>query len=280
MIPRSWLFVPADDSARLAKAAGRGADALIIDLEDGVAPSAKDQARRNLIEFLEQPRPTTAPALWVRVNSDPVMLEADLVAAVRPGLAGVVVAKAEDPEIIRSVAARLADSGLGELGLMPLIETGRAVFTMADIAAVPGVTHLQVGEADLRADLNVTFGPGETELLLVRQKAVVICAAFGLPAPIAPVSVEFRDLDAFREGTQQLARMGYVGRSCIHPAQVAVVNEEFTPSADELKRARDLITRADEAANAGLGVFVDDDGRMVDEAIVRGARRIVALGTP
>lgn len=280
MIPRSWLYVPADDPVRLAKAAGRGADALIIDLEDGVAPNAKPRAREHLADFLTTSTDSGVPALWVRVNSDPELLEEDLVAALRPGLSGIVMAKAESPGLINSVAERLRSSGLGELGLMPLIETGLAVFSVADLASVPGVTHLQVGEADLRADMHITFGPDESELLLVRQRVVIVCAALGLPAPIAPVSVEFRDLDVFRAGTQRLARMGYVGRACIHPAQVAIANEEFTPTAAELEQARQLISQADDAAAAGRGAFVDADGRMVDEAIIRSARRIVNLGTP
>ena len=277
MIPRSWLYVPADDAGRLAKAAGRGADALIIDLEDGVAPSAKDAARKNLASFMD-----SAPegvAIWVRVTSDPDGLARDLSVALHPRLNGIVLAKAESVEQLEFVAEKLQALPGEARGLMPLIETGRAVFSVADLASVAGVTQLQVGEADLRADLGVTFGEDESELLLVRQRVIIVTAAFGLLPPVAPVSVEFRDLAAFRTSTERLARMGFVGRACIHPAQIDISHEVFTPSAEELTAAKSLIQAAEAAAREGRGAFTDDDGRMVDEAVVRHARRVLQMGS-
>lgn len=276
MIPRSWLYVPADDAQRLAKAATRGADALILDLEDGVAPAQKESARANLISFLAD-----APdgvALWVRVTSEPAGLEADLQACLVERLDGIVLAKAEDPAQVADVAGRLRSLPGPARGLMPLIETGRAVFSVADIAAVDGVTQLQVGEADLRADLGVTFGPDESELLLVRQRIVIVSSALDLLPPVAPVSVEFRDLEAFRVGTQRLARMGFVGRACIHPAQIEISHEVFTPTADDIAAAQALVDAASAAAAEGRGAFTDESGRMVDEAIVRQARRVLQMG--
>lgn len=277
MIPRSWLYVPADDAGRLAKAAGRGADALIIDLEDGVAPSAKDAARKNLASFMD-----SAPegvAIWVRVTSDPDGLARDLSVALHPRLNGIVLAKAESVEQLEFVAEKLQALPGEARGLMPLIETGRAVFSVADLASVAGVTQLQVGEADLRADLGVTFGEDESELLLVRQRVIIVAAALGLLPPVAPVSVEFRDLAAFRTSTERLARMGFVGRACIHPAQIDISHEVFTPSAEELTAAKSLIQAAEAAAREGRGAFTDDDGRMVDEAVVRHARRVLQMGS-
>lgn len=277
MIPRSWLYVPADDAGRLAKAAGRGADALIIDLEDGVAPSAKDAARKNLASFMD-----SAPegvAIWVRVTSDPDGLARDLSVALHPRLNGIVLAKAESVEQLEFVAEKLQALPGEARGLMPLIETGRAVFSAADLASVAGVTQLQVGEADLRADLGVTFGEDESELLLVRQRVIIVTAALGLLPPVAPVSVEFRDLAAFRTSTERLARMGFVGRACIHPAQIDISHEVFTPSAEELTAAKSLIQAAEAAAREGRGAFTDDDGRMVDEAVVRHARRVLQMGS-
>lgn len=275
MIPRSWLYVPADDSNRLAKAVGRGADALIIDLEDGVAPSAKMQARANLREFLNS-APAT-PAIWVRVTSEPSELQHDLDACLHDRLDGIVLAKAENPRQIREVAHQLASLTGAARGLMPLIETATAVLDLSNIAGVPGVTQLQIGEADLRADLGVTFGPDESELLLVRQQVVLASAARALLPPVAPVSIEFRDLAKFREGTERLARMGFIGRACIHPAQLEVAHDVFTPSEQEAAAARELINAAEAAARAGKGAFTDQAGRMVDEAVIRSARRTISL---
>ncbi len=275
MIPRSWLFVPADDADRLAKAATRGADALIVDLEDGVAPKSKDIARANLEAFLAGLNDDLE--VWVRVSSEPNALESDLAAALHANLAGLVLAKAESPDQLGAVATRLHALPGAPRGLMPLIETAQAAVAMSTIAGCSGVTQLQIGEADLRADLGVTLGDDESELAWVRQQAVVISAASRLLPPVAPVSVEFRDLDAFRISTERLARMGFLGRACIHPAQIAVTHEVFTPTQAQIDDARALVRTADEAASQGQGVFVDSDGRMVDEAIIRSARRVLAL---
>lgn len=276
MINRSWLFVPSDDEARLQKSTTRGADAIIIDLEDGVAPSQKDAARLILGRFLDE-----APAdaqLWVRISSEEPAFTSDMAVALHERVNGIVLAKAESVAQISDVATRLAKLPGPTRGLVPLIETAGAVMRMEAIASVNGVSGLQFGEADLSADLGVTSGPDDLEFLYVRQRAVVVSAACGLQAPVAPVSVNFKNLDAYRRNTEQLARMGFLGRACIHPAQVAVVNEVFTPSAEDVAAAMAVITQAEEAAAAGRGVFVDADGRrMGDEAVVRSARRVLAL---
>ena len=111
----------------------------------------------------------------------------------------------------------------------------------------------------------------------MRSSVVLASAAAGIEPPVGPVSTNFRDLDALRHSTEALARLGYLGRACIHPAQAAVVNEVFTPSAEVVESARALIERYDAAVAAGEGVFTDDSGRMVDLAVVRQARRALAL---
>ena len=134
--------------------------------------------------------------------------------------------------------------------------------------------RLQVGEADLRADLGVTPGADERELLCARSQVVLASAAAGIAPPVAPVSTELprpRRVRARRPSA--LARLGFVGRACIHPAQVAVVNEVFTPSPEAVERARLLLA---EFGGAGRAVGVDADGRMVDEAVLRQARTVLA----
>ena len=145
-----------------------------------------------------------------------------------------------------------------------------------EIAAVPGVVRLQVGETDLAADLGF-LGVDDLAWDAIRVQTVIVSAAAGIGAPVAPVSTEFRDLDAFAASTRALAARGYVGRACIHPAQVAVANEVFMPAPDEVQRARRLVQTYDDALAEGRGVIVGDNGRMIDEAVVRNARRIIAL---
>jgi citrate lyase subunit beta/citryl-CoA lyase len=139
------------------------------------------------------------------------------------------------------------------------------------------VQRLQVGEADLKADIGVELGDDQRELLYVRSHVVLVSAAAGIDPPVGPVDTNFKDVEALKTSTEAVKRMGYLGRACIHPAQAAVVNEVFTPSAEEVAEARDLIERFDAAMAAGDGVCLDARGRMVDEAVVRQARRLLSL---
>jgi citrate lyase subunit beta/citryl-CoA lyase len=279
-VARSYLYVPGDRQEMLAEAATRGADALILDLEDAVAPACKDWAREAVRAFLHDP--PVGPALWARVNPGSAALP-DLDAVIAPTLAGVCLAKAESAIEVTALADALREfegrRGIapGTVAIVPLLESASAVTRIDEIAAVPRVSRLQVGEADLMADLGVELGPDERELHWVRSRAVLASAAAGIAPPVASVSANFRDANALRESTLALKRLGYYGRACIHPAQVAVVNDVFTPTAQELARARKTVDGYEAALAASEGVFVDTDGRMVDIAIVRAARRLLEL---
>jgi len=285
--PRSHLYVPGDRADVLAKALGRGADALLIDLEDAVAPAAKNEARRIVADFLAAQAnaagdPGSLVQLWVRVNPGSVALQ-DIAAVASPALAGFCVAKTESADEVRAAAdaCAAAEEALslpsGHFALAPLLESASAVLDARAIAsASERVARLQVGEADLRADIGVELGADERELLFVRSSVVLASAAAGIEPPVGPVSTNFTDLDALRESTLALKRLGYRGRACIHPAQAAVVNEVFTPGEDEVTRAARLVELFDEAISRGDGVFTDDNGRMVDIAVIRAARRTLS----
>ena len=286
VIPRSYLYVPGDAPDKLAKALTRGADALIVDLEDAVAPAAKDSARAAVRAWLAgRPPAGEGPEIWVRVNPG-VPGHEDVRAVVCPALTGVMAAKTESAAELAELDAVLADaeSAAGmrhrAVRVVPLLESGAAVLRAEEIARGPRVERLQVGEADLAADLGVTVGPDEREMDHVRSHVVLVSAAVRIGPPVAPVSTNFRDLDALRDSTRALARRGFVARACIHPAQLAVVNEVFTPSREEADAARDLVARFEDAITAGSGVAVSATGRMVDEAVVRQARRVLQRVRP
>jgi citrate lyase subunit beta/citryl-CoA lyase len=134
---------------------------------------------------------------------------------------------------------------------------------------------LQLGEADLRADLGTSGNAGETTTQFARSMAVFASAAAGINPPVAAVSTNFKDLDAYKKSSQDFKEWGYFGRACIHPAQIEIANEVFTPNAEELAAAQDILDRL---AAAGGGVALDAKGRMIDEAIAKIARRTLATG--
>lgn len=281
MIPRSHLYVSGADGHRLAGVRGRGADAVIVDLEDAVAPDARPAARRLVHDWLaaQEPGPDE---LWVRVNPGDEGV-ADVTAITGPALTGVVLAKAETGEDLERLDDALtraevaAGMGTGGIRVVPLVESAAAVLAARTLAAGPRVCRLQLGEADLAADLGLRPGPEGHEFAAIRSHVVVVSAAAGIDPPVAPVSTDFRDLAALRAGTEALQRAGFVGRACIHPDQVTVVNEVFTPSPADLDWARGVMDTYAAARADGSALAVGPDGRMIDKAIVRQAERVLAL---
>jgi citrate lyase subunit beta/citryl-CoA lyase len=269
---RSYLFVPGDNAEKLTKALARGADALIVDLEDGVAFSNKTAARTIVSDFLQE-KSADWPSIWIRLNPGDLM-EIDL-ASIPSDLAdGFVLAKTQSAKDISALVDGLGASAKNQK-IMALVEDGLGITKLSEITSHAAVNFLQIGEADLSADLSITPDAHSSQFNYVRQQTVVACAAAGIAAPIGPVSTNFRDLDLFRETTQALSDMGYFGRACIHPAQVEIVNSVFTPTAQQLESAQDTMQRYESASSKGLGVCVDANGRLVDEAIIRSARRIL-----
>ncbi|MFG1927214.1 HpcH/HpaI aldolase/citrate lyase family protein [Cryptosporangium sp. NPDC048952] len=267
---RSYLYVPGDRADRLLGARARGADALIVDLEDAVAPARKAEARALVADWLT---PEPGPQIWVRINAESVAQ--DVAAVARPGLDGIVVPKA-DPELLAEVDARLTAEG-SDAALLPLIESAAGLLRVAEVAAAPRVLRLGIGEADLIADLGLRPGPDRAELAPVRLQVVVASAAVGIARPLGATSTDFRDLDAFCESAHTLARQGFRGRTAIHPAQVPVIHDVFTPTDDEVATAQDIVARFDEAGGGGA---VDAKGRFLDAAVVRSAREVLSLASP
>ena len=270
--PRSYLYVPGSDQRMMDKALMTDADALVFDLEDAVAPNRKGVAREQVAEVLRS-RPRTP--IVVRVNAvDSGLIDEDIAAIAGPWLAAVRLPKTESPEDVRHVADGLARLGC-DAGIQCLLDSALGVERAFDIARAHGrVIGLGLGEADLRADLGASEDAG---LSYARSRIVVAARAAGLPGPTQSVYTDIRDLDGLRRSTEEGKRMGFVGRSVIHPTQIAVVNEVFTPSEDEVRRARDLVDRLETAATAGMGAFALEDGRFLDRAVVEAARRTLAL---
>lgn len=268
---RSYLYVAGSDPRRIEKALSSEADAVVVDLEDAVAQGRKDEARRIAAGVLER---ENAKPVFVRVNAPGSELGGrDIEAVAGPNLAGLRLPKTESAEDVRSVAERLEELGCGA-GIQCLIESALGLEMAFEIArSHPLVAGLGPGEADLAADLGVG---GDKGLLYARSRIVSAARAAGLAA-IQSVYTDVRNLDGLRRSTAEGKRLGFVGRSAIHPAQVAVINEAFTPTPGEVAEARGLLGEMEGAAASGTGAFVLDDGRFVDEAVVRAARHTLAL---
>lgn len=273
-MPRSYLFVPGDSAAKLDKAWTRGADAVIVDLEDAVPPQVKRDARRVTAEWLaSQDEPPGQ--IWVRVNNDPALVEVDLDATVTAAVTGIVIPKVADAAQTAEMRTLIDDAAPGgdRLGLLPMVETPAALVEVNAIARSPGVTTLMVGEYDLAAELGMEPDPHAAELHHARAVTVVACGAAGVAPPIGAVSTNIVDMVRFDRSTRLLRRMGFVGRAVIHPEQVRIVNDVYTPRIDEITAARRTLEAFDAAVARGEGVLRDAEGNMVDEAIVRSARR-------
>ena len=267
VVPRSFLYVPGDRRDLVDKATGSGADAMVVDLEDAVAPGAKGPAREVVRSWLREA--PAGPQRWVRIDGQ--VLDDDLAAIAHDGLDGIVLATCRGTGLER--LERWFASGAGpDRPVVGLVEDAAGLREIATMATHPHLLTLGIGEVDLLAGLRIDRR-ATTAVEAIRLQVVVEAAAAGLAAPVAPTSTDFRDLDAFRTSTRALVDAGFRSRTAIHPAQVPIVNEVLTPSSDELAAARDVLARFEAS---GDGVTVDARGRMVDLAVVRAARETVA----
>lgn len=265
---RSYLYVPGDDARRIEKALATGADAVVIDLEDSVAPNRKEEARSNAATVLES---VPARPVFVRINAPGSELAArDIAAVAALQLSGLRLPKVESLESVRLVAETL-EALRSEASIQCLIESALGLELALEIArSHERVAGISLGEADLAADLGVR---DEAGLLYARSRIVSASRAAGLPGPVQSVYTNVKDLDGLRRSTEEGKNMGFVGRSAIHPSQVPIINEVFTPTEEEVAEAQELLERLEGEAESGTGAFVLEDGRFVDRAVVESARR-------
>lgn len=274
--PRSYLYVPGDQSGLLSKALERGADALILDLEDAVVPAKKALAREVVSEWIAQ-HGRVATSIWLRITAEGFSVD---IAAITAKIAGVMVPKA-DLALLAQVDAVLSEReralGVpeGSFAVIPLIETARGLLNAVDLASHRRTVRLAIGRADLAGELGLEVDPDGPEFGTILLNLVIASSAAGISPPLAPTSTDFSNLDALRLSTEQLRRLGYRGRTAVHPAQISVINAVFTPSPEQVERATRLVAAFEEAERIGAGVTVDDDGRMVDVAVVRSARELL-----
>lgn len=285
---RSWLFVPGSNPRALAKAPHTGADAVVMDLEDSVPLGDKAAARAAVAAALAEQAGAPA-ALWVRINplraTGPYTVACgaeDLAAVVVPGLAGVLLPKAEAAADVQAADRLLAEleraRGLapGSVGLIPVVESARALWDAAVLGtAAARVRRFVLGSADFTADIGTEPSRTGEELAYARSRLVVASRVAGLEPPLDTAWFDVHDAEGLAAEARLARRLGFSGKFCIHPAQVPVVNAAFTPSAAEVAGARRLLAAFAEAERAGRAAILLD-GRMVDYAMVVRARRLLA----
>ena len=277
---RSILFVPVTSERFLAKAHQRGADAIQLDLEDSVPLDAKREARARLPAAVAQLAGHGVEVI-VRINRPWLDAVEDLRAAVRPGVRAITLPKVEDAGRVRAldelVSELEANAGLpvGRIGFLLLIESPAALPRLHELAtASPRVVAMTLGPEDYALAADCTTDPEALmvpSMLVAQAAAAAGIRALGFVGSIAA----YGEPQAFAQRIAQARRLGFKGAQVIHPAQVAVLNELFSPSADELSWAQRVLEAADRARAEGVAAFAVD-GRMVDRPIIERARRIVA----
>lgn len=274
-LARTFLFVPADRPERYARALAAGPGAVIIDLEDAVAPGSKLAARAALAEGFAALARADRGRTLVRVNAFATPWHEEdraLVARLSAqGLGGVVFPKAENAADLGPMAEAVGAAGV----LIPLIESARGLDAVDAIAAMPRVLRLAFGHLDFQVDLGLSCGPDELELTSVRLALVMASRRADLALPIDGVTVDWKDGARMQGDSSRARRGGFGAKLCIHPSQVAVVQAALGPTPDELAWAQRVVA----AAEAAAGGVVNLDGRMVDMPVVLQARRLLALGS-
>lgn len=274
------LFVPADTDRFLAKAGLRGADALILDLEDAVAPPRKAEARANIAAFVPRLQADAGVPVHVRVNNDPGLLIPDLEAAIAAGADGLLVPKIDTAEQVLRLDAEILQLEMkhkrqpGGIRVFALLESPLAICNAMAIAhASKRLCGMLFGTEDFGAEMGIDSlaqGMAVPAQLMALAAASAGLQPMGLPGTVA----EFTDLDAYRATATLAKRIGMRGSICIHPAQVPVINEVFGGTADEAARARSMLEVFDASVAAGHGA-VAHEGSMIDIPIAIRARRFL-----
>jgi citrate lyase subunit beta / citryl-CoA lyase len=274
---RSLLFVPGDRPDRMGKALMSGADALILDLEDAVAPAAKAEARRHVALFLEANR---TARLWVRVNPlDSPEHDKDLGAILRAHPDGIVLPKAEGGASVAELARRLSERGNATAQILAIAtETPAAIFQLGSYRGAKRLAGLTWGAEDLPAAIGAATsrepdGSFTAPYELARSLCLFGAAAAGV-APIETVFPSFRDLEGLAAYAGRARRDGFTGMMAIHPDQISAINAAFSPSADEIAFARAVVAAFEASPEAGALAL---DGRMIDRPHLVQAQRILGL---
>ncbi len=282
---RSWMFVPGHRQRMIDKALGLNADAIMLDIEDGVAPNEKDTARKNIADSLGRDKAAGTAARYVRINAiGHPRMDADLEAVVRPGLEGLVCPKVDTPDEVRKLDAILNDkepkNGIakGSVRLLIAVESPRGLLNAPAIAAASSrIVGIIFGAEDFGREIGLpTVREGEARDLIYARSAIVIAAASAHVQAIDGVWVDLNDGAGLLTFAKQSRQLGYSGMSCIHPSQVDAINKTFSPTAEEIDYCQKVLQAFEEANARGDG-SIAFGGQLIDRPIIERARRTIDL---
>jgi citrate lyase subunit beta/citryl-CoA lyase len=276
---RSLLFAPGNHARRVEKALSLAADGVILDLEDAVAISEKAATRGLVTEAFGKPR---TGKLYVRVNAlTTEWCHGDISAVVQAGLDGIILPKVERTDELRTADWLIAnlerDRGLpiGAIDLIPIIETARGISSLKRICRSGTRTkRLAFGAGDFTLDIGMVWSRSEAELLPYRSACVLESRAAGLEPPMDTVWADLRDREGFIASARHAAQIGFQGKMCIHPDQIADANAAFSPDAAAVAQAHRIVEAFDKAEAEGLA-SIQLDGQFIDYPIVQRARRVL-----
>jgi len=274
MVRRSILFTPGDRPSMLRKAPDAGADVVVFDLEDAVAPERKAAARESVHDVLADPDFDPDCEVCVRVNPTGIAADDDLTGVFADGdvrLDTVMLPKTGGPGDVETLGRLLAEHD-ADLPVLALVETAAGVLSAADIAAVDRTDALVFGAEDLSADIGASRTAEGTEVLYAREHTVLAASAGDVDA-IDTVYTAIEERDGLAAETAFAVQLGYDGKMAIHPAQVGPINDAFTPDDAEIAWARRILEAREAADAEGRGVFRVDD-EMIDAPLVARAERI------
>lgn len=278
---RSMLFVPATDPGKFKKALASDADCVILDLEDSVAISEKQNARAAAADLLKD---VGDRQVYIRANSiDTPFLFRDLTDCIRSRPTGIMLPKVESAEQIRWVDWLISqlerESGFppGRIGLIALVETGRGIIEASSIAgASPRLKCIAFGAVDYTLDIGTKLSTEGHELYYARAHIVAASRAGGCEQPIDTVYPNFRDIEGLRKECEFVRNLGFQGKMVIHPAQIEIAHEVFSPTEDEISYARKVVEAFESAEKQGVA-SVNLDGKMIDYPVMNRAKQLLNI---
>lgn len=276
---RALLYMPGNDWKKIVKSITLGVDSICMDMEDGVAASKKAEARATIARALQELDFGKSEKL-ARINAVGSGLEVDDIRAVLPYRPdGFVIPKLEELDQIRwasgIIEAAELENGwpLNSIRLLVDVETAKGILNLKEIASHPRLDAIIFGGEDFAASIGATRTEDATELLYARQAALTAAAAFGLQA-IDIVTIDFKDLESLRAESEFGARLGFTGKQIIHPAQVEPVQSAFTPNAEAIAHAKQIVEKFEASQANGAGAY-SLDGKMIDMPLVKNAQKVL-----